>query len=346
MRKAIKGVAAVLIGLAALFIAAAVWAQRTSDTPAAVTVSKRRILVGGRPYIVKGVCYHPVPRGGKLRDFGSLDEDLRLMTEAGVNTVRVYVPIDDRAVLDRIYAAGIRVIMGFGYRQEERFDIVSGTYLDYIRTYRDHPAILMWELGNEYNYHPEWFGGDIATWYEALNRAAAAIHEIDLTRPVSTAHGELPDEQALSSCPNVDVWGMNVYRWDEPKKIFSEWKKISGKPMYLSETGADSYMSIAAKGYDQGINQQAQADATKEILEDVFRNLEICSGVTLFSFADGWWKAGNPDVHDPGGTAPNSGGVPYDGAANEEYWGIVEVDRTPKLAFTVVKEQYRAPLRR
>jgi hypothetical protein len=254
----------------------------------------------------------------------------------------VYSPIDDRAVLDEIHAAGIKVIMGIGYNQDEYFDILSGTFIDYVNTYKDHAVILFWELGNEYNYHPDWFGGDLQTWYTALNRAAGRIHQNDPHHPVSTAHGELPDEKALSSCPNIDVWGMNAYRWDHPEDLFSEWKAISSKPMYLSETGADSYMTIESHGYDQGVNQKAQADADKNILDDVFRGQKICSGVTLFSFVDGWWKAGNPDTQDPGGSAPNSGGVPYDGAPNEEYWGIVDIDRTPKLAYEVVKLKYTA----
>lgn len=67
---------------------------------------------------------------------------------------------------------------------------------------------------------------------------------------------------------------------------------------------------------------------------------QICSGVTLFAFSDEWWKAGNIDKQDPGGWAPNSSGVPYDGAPNEEYWGIVDIDRNKKEVFQIVKEIY------
>jgi len=154
----------------------------------------------------------------------------------------------------------------------------------------------------------------------------------------------LPDALALSSCPNVDVWGMNVYRWDNPEAIFSEWAAVNSKPMYLSETGGDSYMTVAGHGYKQGVNQKAQADANKNILDAIFRHQDVCSGVALFSFSDGWWKAGNVSTQDPGGSAPNCSGVPYDGAANEEYWGIVDVDRNKKAAFDIVKNKYNALL--
>ncbi len=305
-----------------------------------VTISGRQILVNGSAYTIKGICYHPVPRGSDKVSFDNLTEDLALMKEAGINTIRVYSPIKDRAVLDQINKAGLKVIIGFGYNQEGNFDILSGTFINYVNTYKDHDAILFWELGNEYNYHPEWFGGNIQNWYHALNDASALIHKTDPSHPVATAHGELPDSLALSLCPGIDVWGLNVYRWDNPESIFSQWAAISSKPMYLSEAGADSYMSATINGYEKGVNEKAQADATSKILSAIFRHSDICSGVALFAFVDEWWKAGDNKTQDPGGWAPNSSGVPYDGTPNEEYWGIVTIERNKKMAFDVVKDLY------
>jgi hypothetical protein len=305
-----------------------------------VGVKGRNITVDGRRYLIKGICYHPVPKGSDKRDFDNLTQDLELMVEAGINTIRVYEPIKEEKILDEINKAGIKIILGFGYDQGGVFDIKSGSYIDYVNQYKDHEAILMWELGNEYNYHPEWFGGDIKNWYASLEKASAQIHNEDPAHPVTTAHGELPDSLALSSCPNIDVWGMNVYRWDNPKEIFSQWSAVSEKPMYLSEAGGDSYMTIARDGYAKGENEKVQADANRKILECVFKHQEICSGVTLFSFTDGWWKSGNNETQDVGGWAPNSSGVPYDGTPNEEYWGIVDLQRNKKEAYEVVKMKY------
>ena len=110
--------------------------------------------------------------------------------------------------------------------------------------------------------------------------------------------------------------------------------------MYLSEAGADSYMTITKDGYEKGENQKAQADANAHILKEIFADDHIGSGVAMFSFTDGWWKAGDNDKQDPGGWAPNSSGVPYDGSPNEEYWGIVDIDRNRKKTFTIIKEAY------
>jgi hypothetical protein len=305
-----------------------------------VSFSGRQLLVNNLSYTIKGVCYHPVPKGSDKRSFENLSKDLALMKEAGINTIRIYEPIIEKEVLDEIDAAGIKVIVGFGYNQNGNNDILSGTFIDYVNTFKSHNAILFWELGNEYNYHPVWFNDDIKNWYTALNNAAELIHQNDSSHPVATAHGELPDSLALSSCPNIDVWGMNVYRWDNPESIFAQWGAISSKPMYLSEAGADSYMTITKSGYEKGENEKAQADALANIMDATFRNQQICMGVTLFAFVDEFWKAGNNNQLDPGGWAPNSSGVPYDGSPNEEYWGIVDINRNKKKAFEVVKEKY------
>lgn len=303
-----------------------------------VTVTDRQVLVDDTPYLIKGMCYHPVPKGQEQRSFENLEEDLHLMTEAGVNTIRLYQPVDDKSVLDAMHLAGIKVIISFGYNQEGYFDILSGSFTDYVEKYKDHPAILFWEYGNEYNFHPEWFEGDLRNWYIALNNAVLKSKELDPTHPTATAHGELPDSLALALTPDVDIWGMNVYRWDNPASIFKEWEAISSKPMYLSEAGADSYMSIENLGYAVGVNEKAQADATKNILDDTFTHTNICSGVAIFAFVDEWWKSDDINTQSEGGWAPAGGGVPYDGAANEEYWGLVNIDRSKKEAFDVVKD--------
>ncbi len=181
-----------------------------------ISIEKRNLIVNSNNYFIKGVCYHPVKIGNENRSFENIDQDLELMIEAGINTIRVYSPIDDIKILDKINKAGIKIILGFGYNQDGYFDILSGSFIDYVKKYKDHNAILLWELGNEYNYHPEWFDNDINNWYESLNEAAYKIKEIDINRPISTAHGEIPSQSLISKLDNIDIWGLNVYRWDDP----------------------------------------------------------------------------------------------------------------------------------
>lgn len=305
-----------------------------------VTTNERKLYVNNEPYLIKGICYNPVQKGERQRSFQNLTNDLELMKEAGINTIRVYSPIEEKAVLDQIHEAGIKLIVGFGYNQKGYYDVLSGSFIDYIKKFKDHDVILFWELGNEYNYHPDWFDGKIENWYAAMNDAASAIHDIDPDHPVATAHGELPDAMARSMSPNIDIWGMNVYRWDDPSELFSQWKAVSEKPMYLSEAGADSYMTIEKNGFKEGVNELAQAKAVENILNSIFNHTDVCSGVALFAFSDEWWKAGDIKTQDPGGWAPNSSGVPYDGSPNEEYWGIVDIERNTKKVYPIVQSIY------
>lgn len=305
-----------------------------------VTISGEKLLVNNETYFIKGICYHPVPQSSTKWSFDLVDQNLSLMVEAGINTIRVYEPIMSEEVLDKIWEVGLNVIISFGYDQKGTFDISSGTYLDYVEKYKSHPSILAWELGNEYNYHPEWFTSDIKNWYQTLNHGAAFIHELDKIHPVATAHGELPDGLARGMCPNIDILGMNVYRWNQPASIIEDWKKLSDKPMYFYESVADSYMAIAKAGFEAGENQRAQAVANANIIDEVLKKSAHNKGLFIFLFTDGLWKAGNPNVQDVGGWAPNSSGVPYDGAPNEEYWGIVDINRNKKLTFNLIKERF------
>ena len=305
-----------------------------------VEIKDKKMIVDGKPFYMKGICYHPVKIGKTKRSFETLTEDLTLMKEAGINTIRVYEPIDNIQVLDELHNAGIKVVISFGYNQKGRFDIVSGTFINYIRKYKDHDAILMWELGNEYNYNPQWFGGDINNWYKSMEFVAQIIQLEDPSRLVSSAHGDLPSIDALNIAPSIQIWGMNVYRWDQPQSIFEEWEAISDKPMYFAELGADSYMTKSTENYKKGENQLAQADANRIILEKVLSNNDKNIGSFVFQFTDGLWKAGNPKKQDTGGSAPNSDGTPYDGTANEEFWGIVDINRNKKITFDVVKDAY------
>ncbi|MCX7046107.1 MAG: hypothetical protein NTX50_11555 [Candidatus Sumerlaeota bacterium] len=317
-----------------------------------VALSVRQLLVEGQAYQIRGVTFSYARLGDERTQAQlnaayigatTLTAMLRQMRMAGINTVRTYNP-PERDVLDAFAAKGIKVIVGFpNYddRAQPMADISHGTYRDYIMANKDHPAVLMWEFGNEYNYHPEWFGGDINNWYTALESAATTAHLTDAAHPVSTAHGELPSAAAVAACPSVDVWGMNVYRWTNPSAIFAQWDAISGKPMYLSETGGDAYNNAAGRE-----DETAQANAAEAIWLKVDPNCTIhdagknCLGLTYFTWIDEWWKAGSSATHDAGGSA--NGGVPYDGYANEEYWGWTRLDGAPRETLSRMKTYWGA----
>ena len=286
-----------------------------------VSVEDRKIFVDGDEYRINGICYARGEGNGETSGF-SYTDDIPLLVEANVNTVRTYSSITDVNELNAFAEAGIKIIMHLN----------ENSYTWYVNQYKDHPAILMWEFGNEFNYHPEWFGGNIDNWYDLLETAAENVKTIDPNHPVSTGNGEVPSLEVINSCPSVDVWGMNIYRFLNTVSAITELASYSDKAMYISESGADSYNNNS-----QSDNESQQALATEHILNTVLSYSNLCAGITLFEFCDEWWKAGDPSSHDSGGFPVS---VAYDNFANEEYWGIVNRDRTKKESFYVVQEIY------
>ena len=57
----------------------------------------------------------------------------------------------------------------------------------------------------------------------------------------------------------------------------------------------------------------------------------------MFEWNDEWWKVYPPDSHDPYGWS--SGGFP-DGTGNEEYFGIVDIDRVPREVYYALRDAF------
>ena len=82
-----------------------------------------QLIVENRPYIIKGVCYNPVPIG-KDHEFDwwsdpnkPWETDGKLMQEMGVNTVRLYHtganPDNVKTMIKSLYEKyGIRTVLG------------------------------------------------------------------------------------------------------------------------------------------------------------------------------------------------------------------------------------------
>jgi hypothetical protein len=304
-----------------------------------VRIEGRRLVVDCAPYHVRGVCWNPVPRGANhpagLDYDGLAPTDVPLMRAAGINTVRTYEALADTAVLDRLYAAGIRVLSTvYGYGGDAASVVTAR-----VNAVKSHPAILGWVLGNEWNYNGLYTDLSHADSLARINEAAALVKAADTTHPVITVYGELPTDATLDAMPDIDIWGINAYRGIGFGDLFSVWEARSDKPMFLSEYGADAY-NANLPGYDP----ESQAEATAALTEALLANSSAMSdgvtlGGTLFEWADEWWKAGNPNTQEAGGVAPGGGPHP-DQTFNEEYWGVVDIDRMPRPAYDELRRLY------
>eukprot|EP00401_Gymnodinium_catenatum_P003631 CAMPEP_0117559688 /NCGR_PEP_ID=MMETSP0784-20121206/53490_1 /TAXON_ID=39447 /ORGANISM="" /LENGTH=556 /DNA_ID=CAMNT_0005357075 /DNA_START=36 /DNA_END=1706 /DNA_ORIENTATION=+ len=301
-----------------------------------VLVNGRKLLVDGVPFHMKGINWNPIgwndtePEDRKIDYWSYAEQDADLMAAAGINAVRTYGPLTDVRVLDALWARGIWVAntayANGRWSPETARAVVAAV--------KDHPAILMWVIGNEWNYnglyaqHPRWKS------MELINEAARIIREVDQSHPISTIYGGVPSWRTVNDMPDISVWGLNVYNGLSFGGMFDAWKRTSDKPMYLGEYGADA---LDARFNTE--NEEAQAEATMALTNEIVANSAVheggsCIGGFLFEFADEWWKdsSGSAAEHDLHGIAPGGGPHP-DRTFNEEWWGIVRVTREPRQAY-------------
>jgi len=197
---------------------------------------------------------------------------------------------------------------------------------------------LMWSVGNEWNYNGLYVGMSFFDCIAKIRDVINVVRQNDANHPVSSIYGDVGKlDQAAQALPEVDVWGLNSYRGISFGNMFDEYDSKCDKPMYLGEYGADAYNANLNGG--GGEDREAQARATKELTEEILARTSVwnrgsCIGGFVFEFNDEWHKdnAGSPDAHDTGGVAP--GGGPYpDRTFNEEWWGLVTIDREVRPAF-------------
>lgn len=314
-------------------------------TSSGVSLEGGRLFVDGEPFFIRGVCWNPVPKGGThpadLDFSGFVEEDAALMKAAGINAVRTYETITDVAVLDALHDAGIHVLnMAYAWGGDDP-SVVDAR----VSAVKDHPAILMWVLGNEWNYNGLYVGKSHDEALAMLNEAAERIRAIDDEHPIATVYGEIPSSETVAAMPLIDVWGINAYRGLSFGNLFDKFAEVSDKPMFLAEYGADAY-----DANQDAVNLDAQAEATGALTQELIDHGAAagkdgpCLGGTIFEWADEWWKdnSGSPSTQEPGGIAP--GGGPYpDQTFNEEWWGIVDIDRNPRPAYDALKAVYATP---
>ena len=187
------------------------------SSPTNVTVDGYNLRVNGEIFHINGVCWSPVPSGGKFgnelySEWGPID--IPKMKAAGMNAIRPYQAIVDFEVLDYIHEQGMMVTVpispGAGFATEAEIK-------ETVNRLKNHPAVLMWTLGNEWNlntfYNKDLTVDDCVEW---IRMASRVIKENDPNHPVATVYGDVPPrfQDMVPRLPDIDVWSMNAYRFD------------------------------------------------------------------------------------------------------------------------------------
>lgn len=145
---------------------------------------------------------------------------LKELHEAGGNTIRVYDTLQLASVLDDAQRNNIAVIVGLPmpasayrdyYRNNENVEAMYKAFFNTVVRYKDHPALLMWCLGNELGM--TWKPGHDA-FYNAYNRLLDMIHEADPDHPVTTTMPNFNIAQVLMikyRVPGLDIISFNTF---------------------------------------------------------------------------------------------------------------------------------------
>lgn len=182
--------------------------NQTATDPARVTLTqvggRHRLAVNGEPFFVKGAG------GGRAH--------LDVLASRGANAVRTWSTKKAGALLDEAHAAGLMVLMGlrvvperhgFDYDDAGAVARQLASLTDEVRSYKDHPALLGWGIGNELNLRSE----NPSVW-NAVNDIAAMIHDVDGNHPATTMLAGVPKavvEAIAERARELDFLSIQMY---------------------------------------------------------------------------------------------------------------------------------------
>ncbi len=239
------------------------------------TGEKWEMLVNGEPFYIKGAVGHV--HLGLLPDYGAnsiragyrhLDEadslGLTVMTNLPVQPQRNGMDYDDPAAV------------------KEQHEMI----MQIVRENLDHPAVLMWSVGNELDYVGYRVPYNPKVW-DAVSAIAADIKKIDPHHPVMTVIGTGRREKLgtlMERCPNLDLIGINTYKDMGEVRGWLEkynWKK----PYVISEWGPTGHWQVPETAWESPIeeNSSEKADVYMERYEKyILGNPDKCLGSYVF----------------------------------------------------------------
>ncbi len=227
----------ILALLAGLILAGNCPAQESLPAAGPAKVELRQVAgrwllyVNQRPFYIKGAGL----------EYG----DQEKLAAHGANSLRTWSTDNGRDsgkhVLDRALTNGLMVAMGLDVDHERRgFDYSDTNRVarqlallkSQVMEYRNHPALLIWVVGNELNFEK-----NPKVW-DAVNDVSKMIHEIDPNHPTTTTlAGFDPETVKLveTRAPDLDFISFQMYSdiinlpkylraaaWDKPY-IVTEW---------------------------------------------------------------------------------------------------------------------------
>ncbi|ARV06630.1 glycosidase [Polaribacter sp. SA4-10] len=362
-----------------------------------------KLVVNGKDFMINGMNWDYVPIGTNYAYSlwnqpeevikGALDEEMGLLKNMGVNTIRVYTGIQPKWITYIYETYGIYTMLNhsFGrygltlngvwtpvtdYRDPETKKFLLSEATELANTFKNTKGLLLFLLGNENNYGLFWAGAETEDFpdekekqkavgekrgrpmFKLMNDAAIKMKSLDASHPVAICNGDVLFIDIIAEeCPDIDIYGTNMYRGKSFGDAFKVVKDKLNKPILFTEFGADSFNALTNQE-DQKMQAFFMVENWKEIYQNAAglgKSNNAIGGFT-FQFSDGWWKLGqtkNLDVHDNGASWSN-GGYYLDtkngsNNMNEEWFGICAKGPTnsnglytlyPRAAYYALKEAH------
>ncbi|MFJ9119458.1 discoidin domain-containing protein [Streptomyces sp. NPDC102394] len=259
-----------------------------------------QLTVDGRPYQIKGLTWGP-----SVADAERYMPDLQSM---GVNTIRTWgTDATSKPLFDSAAAHGIKVVAGFwlqpggGPGSGGCVNYVTDTayknqmldeFPQWVRTYKDNPGVLMWDVGNEsvLGLQNCYSGDELERQRDAyttlVNDITKKIHAVDPDHPVTSTDawvGAWPYYK--KNAPDLDLYAVNSY--NAVCDIKSAWEQGGyTKPYIVTETGPAGEWEVPddADGVPLEPTDRAKADGYTRAWSCVTGHKGVALGATMFHY--------------------------------------------------------------
>ena len=234
-----------------------------------------QLLRNGSPYYVKGA-------GG--------DSQLAILKSINGNSIRTWGIDNAQNILDEAYSHGISVCLGlwvgherhgFDYNDEYAIAAQLESFKNDIIKYKDHPALLMWAVGNEVDL----FYKNFRVW-NAVEDIAKMIKELDPDHPTMTVTAGVDPAEVFmikAYCPSIDILGVNTY--GEIQHLSEAVRKYGWeKPYIVTEWGPYGHWESPMTKWGVAIEatSKEKAEFRDIAYKSIDNDVELCLGSYAF----------------------------------------------------------------
>jgi hypothetical protein len=301
------------------------------------------------PAFLKGVNYAPTPICNAPLDnpLGNKNSviwkrDLKILRTLGVNAIKVYnanpnaEPITN--FLNDAYNGGknpIYVILSIFFPAKAALD--PGAVADLSNQYRKlaqdngaAPAVIGMSISAEVNdegvrSNPSWWNGMSKIARAAKEGFKNAGHSEKIITTTMVDDGFITEREGEKFGFPVDAWGVNFYRGSTFGVAFSDYRKVSSKPLIVSEwgtpegwhPGGDPYKAVEFPQNKVHLLTSYVGGLAQEIFQNSIDKGGVALGGFYFEYSDEWWKAGDQCIQLTNPNAPNE---KFPGGYDDEAW--------------------------